>query len=58
MTPHYALLQIANDRLTFWQHQLQAAFREGNVERAAACQTIISEYAVFTREALKEIQAE
>jgi hypothetical protein len=58
MTPNCALLQIANDRLTFWQHQLQAAFRDGNVELAAACQTIISEYAVFTNEALKEIDAE
>jgi len=37
---------------------LQTAFRDGNVELAAACQTIISEYAVFTKEALKEIQAE
>jgi hypothetical protein len=58
MTSNYALLRIANDRLTFWQHQLQAAFREGNVERAAACQTVISEYAIFTNEALNEIHAE
>ena len=57
MTPNYALLQIANDRLTFWQCQLQTAFRDGNVELAAACQIIISEYAVFTNEALKELHA-
>ena len=43
---NYALLNIAEERLEFWQGQLQAAFRDGNDKRAVECERMISEYAL------------
>ena len=56
MTANYVLLNIAKDRLQFWQQQLQAAFRDGNKERAAACEQIIAEYALLIREAMQHLR--
>jgi len=50
MTANYVLLNIAKDRLEFWQQQLQASFRDGNQQRATACEQIVAEYAMLIRE--------
>ena len=50
---NYVLLNIAEKRLAFWHSELQAAFRDGNEERAVECEGMISEYALLTSEAMK-----
>ena len=51
----YVLLSITMDRLHFWQHQLQAAFRDGNEERAVTCEHIIAEYRLLIAELIKQL---
>ena len=53
MTTNSVLLSITNDRLHFWRGQLQAAFREGNEERAATCGHIVAEYGLLIAEVMK-----
>jgi len=55
MTANYVLLNIARDRLEFWQRQLQASFRHGNQQRADACEQVIAEYALLIREMMQHI---
>lgn len=56
MTANSVVLNVAKDRLQFWQGQLQAAFRDGNKERAAACEQIIAEYALLIREVMQHLR--
>jgi hypothetical protein len=55
MSADCVLLRIAEARLTFWQGQLQAAFRTGSHERAAECTRMIAEYVMMMREATKQL---
>lgn len=55
MTANYVLLNIARDRLEFWQRQLQASFRDGDPQRAASCEQIIAEYALLIREVMQHL---
>jgi len=52
MNTTYLMLGIANDRIQFWQNELQAAFRSGNTARAAECDRLIEEYGLLTTQAL------
>ena len=52
MNTTYLMLGIANDRIQFWQDELQAAFRSGNTARAAECDRLIEEYGLLTNQAL------
>lgn len=56
MTANYVLLNIAKDRLEFWQQQLQASFRDGNQQRTVACEQIIAEYALLIREVMDHLR--
>jgi hypothetical protein len=56
MTSNYALLDIAKDRLHFWQGRLQAAFRDANSKEAAACELMIDEYALLIREVMQQLR--
>jgi hypothetical protein len=56
MPANYALLNIAEERLAFWQGQLQAAFRNGNEKRAIECERMISEYAALTSEVMEHLR--
>ena len=53
MVPNSSLLQVAAQRIEFWQDQLQAAFRCGNAERAAECVRVLDEYRLLTEESLQ-----
>jgi hypothetical protein len=52
MNTTYLMLGIANDRIQFWQDELQTAFRTGNTARAAECDRLIEEYGLLTSQAL------
>ena len=56
VTTNSVLLSITTDRLQFWQGQLQAAFRDGNEERAATCGHIIEEYQLLISELMKQLR--
>ena len=57
MNATYLMLGIANNRLQFWQDQLQAAFRAGNVQRAAECDHLIEEYGLLASEVLTKLRS-
>ena len=56
MNATYLMLDIANDRIQFWQDELQAAFRSGNTARAAECDRLIEEYGLLTSQALTALR--
>lgn len=58
MNPSTVLLHIAEQRLQYWQHQLQAAFRTGNAEQALVSELLISEYEILIREAGAAIRSQ
>jgi hypothetical protein len=56
MTMNSVLLSITQDRLHFWQRQLQAAFRDGDEKRAATCEHIVAEYGLVLAEMMKQLR--
>jgi hypothetical protein len=56
MTVNSVLLNVTQDRLHFWQFQLQAAFRDGDRERAATCEHIVAEYGRLIAEYMKHLR--
>src|SRR5690348_14773531 len=56
MTVNSVLLSVTQDRLHFWQFQLQAAFRDGDRERAATCEHIVAEYGRLIAEFMKHLR--
>jgi hypothetical protein len=56
MNATYLMLDIANNRVQFWQDELQAAFRTGNTARAAECDRLIEEYGLLTSQALTALR--
>jgi hypothetical protein len=58
MNPNIAALRIAEQRLRYWQEQLQIAYRTDNDEQASKCQLVIQEYKVFTDQAIQQIRSQ
>jgi len=56
MNATYLMLDIANNRVQFWQDELQATFRTGNTARAAECDRLIEEYGLLTSQALTALR--